>query len=480
MVDLNVKVKTATKWSSITELASKLVAPISTMVLARLLTPEAFGVMVTATMVISFAEIFTDAGFQKYLIQHEFNSKEELYQSTNVAFWTNFIMSIAILLVICLLSEPIAELVGNKGYGLVISVSSISIPLAAFSSIQMALYKRNFDFKTLFLTRIVGVCIPLVITIPLAFIFRSYWALICGMLAMNISNAIILTYKSEWKPKLWYSWPLFCAMFSFTFWSMLEAITIWLTSYIDIFFVGKLLNEYYLGLYRTSMSTVGQFIGIITAATTPIVFASLSRLQNNSEEFKIMFFKFQKIVALLVLPLGMGIYIFKDLITNILLGSQWSETSYFIGLWALTSTVTIIFSHYASEVYRSKGRPDLSVLAQVIHIAFLIPTVLLSIRYGYDCLCEWRSLVRFQGILVNMLFLYLLVRYTPYQMVKNVFPSLLACGGMFLVSLMFPDSHSFIKQLCLILLCSLTYIGILCAFPKERGIVFNLKKLKKK
>ena len=58
--DLNKKVVRATKWSSFTEIAAKLVSPISTMVLARLLAPDAFGILVTATMVISFAEIFTD------------------------------------------------------------------------------------------------------------------------------------------------------------------------------------------------------------------------------------------------------------------------------------------------------------------------------------------------------------------------------------------------------------------------------------
>lgn len=73
MTNFNNQVKSATKWSALTEIASKLISPISTIVLARLLTPDAFGVLVTATMVISFAEIFTDAGFQKYLIQHNFD-----------------------------------------------------------------------------------------------------------------------------------------------------------------------------------------------------------------------------------------------------------------------------------------------------------------------------------------------------------------------------------------------------------------------
>ena len=109
MSDLNKKVVTATKWSAITELAAKLISPISTMVLARLLTPEAFGVLVTATMVISFAEIFTDAGFQKYLIQHKFKSQEDLFQSTTVAFWSNFTLSALVWLGIICFAENIAR-----------------------------------------------------------------------------------------------------------------------------------------------------------------------------------------------------------------------------------------------------------------------------------------------------------------------------------------------------------------------------------
>ena len=130
---LNNKVLTATKWSGITEIAAKLVAPVTTMVLARLLTPDAFGVLVTAQMVISFAEIFTDAGFQKYIVQHEFKDEDDMFQSTAVAFWANLIMSLAIWIGISLFASSIARLVGCEGNGIVISVSCVCIPLAAFS-----------------------------------------------------------------------------------------------------------------------------------------------------------------------------------------------------------------------------------------------------------------------------------------------------------------------------------------------------------
>ena len=105
----------ATKWSTITEIMAKVVAPISSMVLARLLVPEVYGVVTSVNMVISFSDIFTDAGFQKYIIQHQFISKKELDKATNVAFWTNLLLSLLIWLVIYVFSDPISALVGNPG-----------------------------------------------------------------------------------------------------------------------------------------------------------------------------------------------------------------------------------------------------------------------------------------------------------------------------------------------------------------------------
>lgn len=481
MSDLNNKVVKATKWSSLTEIAAKLISPISTMVLARLLTPDAFGILVTATMVISFAEIFTDAGFQKYLIQHKFNSREELYRSTTVAFWSNLIMSLAIWGGIIVFSEQIASLVGCAGHGDVIAISCFCIPLAAFSSIQMALYKRELDFKTLFVVRIVGVLLPLVVTIPLAYFTHSYWSLIIGMIALNLSNAIILTIKSKWKPKLFYSFRLLKEMFSFTAWSMIEAISIWLTTYVDIFIVGTMLNEHYLGIYRTSMSTVGQIMGLITAATTPVLFSSLSKLQDNEEGFKKLFFSFQKIVGILVIPIGVGIFLFQDLITEILLGTQWSEAAHFIGLWGLTSSITIVLSHYCSEIYRAKGKPKLSVLAQFLHICCIIPVLLWAIHYNFNFLCDMRALVRMTLIIINLIIMYRIVRISIWAMLRNIAPAIFAATIMAAFALSVgADSYSTPSQILLCLACAGLYTGCLLLFPNDRKIILNLKKFIKK
>lgn len=420
MINNTNKILSATKWSTITEIVAKLITPITSVVLARLLTPEAFGVVTTLTMVITFAEIFTDAGFQKYLIQHEFVDDTDRDQSTNVAFWSNLIMSLAIWAIIAVFADPLAAMVGNPGLGHVLIIACVSIPLAAFSSIQMALYKRDLDFKTLFKVRIAGICIPLLVTVPLAFYLRSYWALVIGTIVSNAANAILLTVYSKWKPRFYYSFLKLKEMFSFSAWSVVEAVSIWLTGYVDIFIIGVYLNEYYLGLYKTSMTVVGQIMGLITAATTPILFSSLSRLQTDEQAFQTLFFKFQKLVGLLVIPLGVGIFCYSDLITKILLGNQWLEASSFIGLWGLTSAVTIVLSHYSSEVYRAKGRPKLSVLAQVLHLIVLWPAVLIAVKDGFEVLTITRALVRLEMIVVNLAIMYFVVKISPLAMLKNI------------------------------------------------------------
>ena len=153
MNNFNKKVAKATKWSGITTILSRLISPISSMVLARLLTPEAFGVVTTMAMIISFADLLTDAGFQKYLIQHEFKDDVDRNESTNVAFWSNFIMSLLLWGIIIAFADPLAALVGNPGLGHVLIIACVAIPIAAFSSIQMALYRRDLNFKTLFIKK---------------------------------------------------------------------------------------------------------------------------------------------------------------------------------------------------------------------------------------------------------------------------------------------------------------------------------------
>lgn len=468
--NLSSKIGQATKWSSIAEISAKLISPIVNMVLARLLTPEAFGVIATINMVITFAEVFTDAGFQKYIIQHEFDDEDELNKSTNVAFWTNFILSGIIFIGIFFFRDGIAKLVGSPGLGDSISLASLLIIVAAFSSIQMARYKRAFDFKTLFFARVITAFIPLVITVPLALWLRNYWALLIGNFAGQILNAVILTVKSKWKPNFYYSFRRLKEMFSFTSWTLLESISIWLTANIGIFIVGSFLNEYYLGLYKTAMTTVTSYMAIITSAITPVLFAALSRYQNDERNFRKTYYTFQRNAAVLIVPMGVGIFLFSDLVTNILLGEQWTEASGFVGLWGLTSAMAILFSNLPSEVFRSKGNPKLSLLMQVLHLAFIIPALLIAAQFSFRALYVTRSLVRIQIVVTAMLIMRYKYKFPILETIGNVMPMILSTAVMGVVGFVLERiSGNMVWQLGSILVCVIVYFSVLLGcFPWVR------------
>lgn len=474
--NLNKKIVNATKWSTITEVMAKLVAPISSMVLARLLTPEAFGVVATLNMVITFAEIFTDAGFQRYLIQHEFKDEDDKDKSTNVAFWSNLVMSFVLWGVIAIFNAPLAELVGSPGLGHVLVVACVSIPIAAFSSIQMALFKRSLDFKTLFWRRLATILVPLCVTIPLAFWLRSYWALVIGTIVTNLVNAILLTVKSIWRPRWYYSFSRLKEMFSFCAWSVLDHVLIWCTSYADIFFIGKALNQYYLGIYKTSIVTVGQFTALITASVLPVVLPAISRLQDNLPEMRKTLLKFQKYTAVLLMPMGMGIFLFRDLVTEVMLGSQWTEAAPFIGIWSLMEVTMIVFARFCSNVYPAVGKPNISVVSQLLYLVVLVPAVIISGQYGFRPLYITRSLIRLESVLVNFILVYITIKQSPWKMIVNVLPEMLSCLVMAGVAwLLLRFNNSVVLSFVWIIVCAIVYFVTLSMFPDDRRVLLNLK-----
>lgn len=463
------KIASATKWSSITELIAKVIVPLTNMILARILVPEAFGVIATITMIISFVDMFTDAGFQKYLVQREFKNDEEKYTNANTAFWTNFAFSIVLWGLVSVFNEQIATMVGNPGLGLVIIVACTQLPLTSFSSIQMALFRRDFDFKTLFTVRLIGILLPFVITIPLALLGFSYWSLIIGMISMQLFNAVLLTIKSNWKPKLHYDFKTLKEMLSFSVWTLIESISIWLTVWVDTFIIAYFLNEYYVGIYKTSTMMVNSLLSLITAATVPVLFSALSRLQNDVDKFNNMFFKFQRLTAMLVFPLGVGVFLYSDIATQLLLGSQWTEASDVIGIWALTSAIMIVFGHFCSEVYRAKGRPKLSFLAQTLHLIVLIPTCIIAGKYGFWILVLSRSLIRIQFVMVHLVIMKIVIKIPILWTFKNVLPSFIATIAMGTIGYFLRTiSERLLWSIFSILLCAAFYVLFLCFSPKIR------------
>lgn len=475
MSNLNNQIITATKWSAITELLAKIASPITTMLLARLLAPEAFGVVATVTMLVTFAEVFTDAGFQKYIMQHEFSDDDDKDLSVSVAFTYNLMLSVIIWIIIFSFRFSIAYVIGATGQENAIAVASLSIPIASFSSIQFALYRRNLDFKTLFYVRIICSFLPFLITIPLAYIYRSYWALIIGTLVGNLVQSMVLTLKSSWKPRISVNIQKLRSMLSFCGWTLFDSILSWCTWYMDIFFVGVLLNEYYLGVYKTSMSLVSNIMNLAYASFFPILIPALAKLQNDIPALNRTLLKFQKVSCLVILPLGIIIFAYRDLITNIILGPQWIDAASFIGLWAIIDVFVVLFTRFTGSAFVAIGKPKISVIDNVLHLIVLLPAIYIAAHYDFQTLYVTRSLVRLEGVLVAFILTYYTLKLTPWKMIINILPEVISGLSILAIakitSILDPNIYI---SIVFIVFSIIVYISLLLCFKNDREIIKKL------
>lgn len=470
------KIFNATKWSSLAEIAARIASPIVNMVLARVLTPEAFGIVASITIITSFADIFTDAGFQKFIVQHDYNTEEELNAGSNVAFTCNLVLSFLIYLIIFCFKKPLASAVGCAAEYWGIAVASLTVLCTAIPSVAVARFRRDLNFRPLFYTRIIGAFIPLIVTVPLAFIFRNYWALIVGTLIQKLFIAVATLILSKWKPKIEFNKILFQEMIGFSIWNLLETLSIWFAGQANIFIVSNTLNSYYLGLYKTAMAAVNSCLGIITAAFTPVFFSALSRYQNNVKRYNETFDGFQYLLSLIVIPLGVGLFVYRKLALSILLGNQWTEATFFLGLWALISTVTIVFSNTACEVYRSYGKPKVSLILQLCYLVVYVPVIIFSSKQGFVTLTIAGSLVRLLPVVADLIALHYMFNIRLSEVLNNTYYSFIASIIMAGVAFMLQKiSSSILWSFISIIICACVYIFVVLVNKNQRAKLFKIE-----
>lgn len=475
----NGKVFNATKWSSLAEIAARISSPIVNMILARLLTPDAFGIVASITIITSFADIFTDAGFQKFVIQHEYRDDKELDIGSNVAFTANFFLAIFVYIMVFVFRTPLAIAVGCNGEELGISISCLAVFCTAIPSVATARFRRDLNFKPLFFIRTVSAFIPLIVTVPLAFVFHNYWALIIGTLLQKMFVAITTIFISKWKPKVCFNFEVFKQMFGFSVWNLLESLSIWFAGQANIFIVGNLLDSYYLGLYKTAMSTVNSCLGLITAAFTPVFFSTLSRYQNDLKQYIKTFNSFQYILGLLVIPLGAGIFMYREFILTILLGSQWLEATTFLGLWALISTITIVYSNTACEVYRSYGKPKVSLILQVCYLIIYVPTIYICAKSGFTILSYVSCFIRLIPVIADFIVLNYMFKLRFTNIINNTGYIIVASLSMTVTCFFLQKiSNSFIWNIVGVFICILVYFSLIIINPKQRARIMSFNFIK--
>ena len=407
------------KWSSFAEIAVKFITPITTMILARILAPEEFGILAICTMIVNFAEIIADSGFGKYIVQADFKADDELKRYATVAFWSHLSVALFIWVIIMVFSGPLVNFLGIPNHESVLIVACSQLVFMSMISTQLGILRRKFEFKKTFIARIATAIVTFLVAISIAFITHSYWALIIGNVAGSIINALCLVWLSKWLPSFYYSVSVLKRMFSFSFWSLCEGLAHWFIFWCDVFIATQFFTIYQLGLYKNSTSILLSFIGMITASMSPVLLSVLSRLKNDGS-YNDVYIRITKLFMYALLPICISIYFCREFVTFVILGSKWLEAADIIGLWAVMLGISVFIYSFPAEIFKSKGIPKYLFFYQLCYIAFLIPVCFYSAEYGFWSFVYARVSCIFIQLVLYMFFSKMVLKWNLSTFAKQI------------------------------------------------------------
>ena len=219
---------------------------IRTIILARLLAPEDFGLIGIAMLAASTLDAFSQTGLQSALIQ----KKDDIKTYLDVA-WTTLAIRGIFLFGILFLSAPlIAKFFNSAQAELVIMVIAVNMIITGFGNIGVVFFQKELQFKKQFTYEFSATIVDLLVSISLAFILRNVWALVWGGVAKNITRFCLSYILHSYKPRLRFNKDKFRDLFGFGIWVSGSTILIFLITQGDDILVGRMLGVTALGFYQ--------------------------------------------------------------------------------------------------------------------------------------------------------------------------------------------------------------------------------------
>jgi len=246
MNNVTKKMAAGIAWMSLTRIGIKALALVNTVVLARLLVPADFGIVAMAVSVIAGLELFRAFNFDLALIQRQ-HADRSLYDTA----WTfNVLLGLVLALALAVAAFPAATFFNEPRLASVIHALTISVLVSGFENIGVIAFRKDLAFSREFALRMVQKACATAITLPLAFYWRSYWALVVGMVSGDLFSVLISYYAHPFRPR--FSLKAWRDLFSFSKWLLANNVLWFLRDRSPDYLLGRLAGAGALGLFTIS------------------------------------------------------------------------------------------------------------------------------------------------------------------------------------------------------------------------------------
>lgn len=463
-------------WIYAERIIQQILSFIVTLILARLITPEEYGVIALVTIFVTIANVFVEGGFGTALIQKK-NAGEVDFSS---ALYVSLFTSIFLYAVIWFSAPYLQAFFGYENFVEVFRVMGIRILISSFYIVQQAYISRKMKFKLSFVVSLVGFGISSVIAVWMAYRNVGVWALVWQQVGGMVVVTLILTFVLDWRPKLLFSWKSIKEIFKFGSKMLISSLLDTLYNNLRSLVIGKKYNKTDLAYYNKAEQFPSVIVTSINSSIGKLLLPIMSKQQEHKEIVKEYTRVSIKISSFVMSPILVGMAICSRDIITLILTDSW------VGAAPMMSILCVMYIFYPIHTANlqaiiAMGKSNiymvLEIIKKVIGIIFLCVAV-----FVYDSVIA----IVVSGLVVSLIAIIInaapnigILGYKIREQLKDIFVSIACAMGMgVLVFLAGNTIENIAMRLFMKVLIGIVSYGTISYFLNKKDFkqIFNLSK----
>jgi O-antigen/teichoic acid export membrane protein len=483
----NLKDKTVTGvvWSAFQKGGSILVSFVSTIVLARLLTPEDYGLIGMLAIFIAVSEVFINGGFGSALIQKK--RPTDLDYST--FFIWNLTISVFLYGVLFLCAPLIARFYEQEILCSILRINGLILIINAVSLVQTYQLRKQLNFKKIGTIEVSVSVLSLIVCIYFAWKGYGVWALVIQTLFAGVLKTLAFWLSSKWRPMLKFSVQSFMELFSFGGFILLSNLVNTFCNNIQGLLIGKFYNPATMGYYSKARSTEQLSASFISQVIDQVAYPVLAEAQNDNAYMIRMLKKFIGVLAFLVFPTMLLLILLAKPVFVILYSDRWLPSVPYFQILCLAGLAICLqgINYYAvAAVGKSKDMFTWTLVKRGVGLVLVVGGLAV---WGINGLLVGMVLTSFLVYFINAGLVSKHIGYTGLQQFRDLLPVILVSAASFFVAFLtghFLHLNMYVEGAIQLVLFGTVYLGLsalfkLDAFAFTKDVVGGLiHKIRKK
>jgi O-antigen/teichoic acid export membrane protein len=374
MESIGSKMAKGAAWMVAFKMTERSIGLVSTVVLARLLTPDDFGLVAIATAFLGLLLLLTSFSFDVALIQKQ-DADRHLYDTA----WTfNVIFGLMLALLLVISAIPLAQFYSEARLEKILYVLAANTLLGGFSNIGPVAFRKNLEFHKEFYFLLAKKLMGFTTCMILAFTLRNYWALVWGTFAGNLLAVLLSYWVHPYRPRFDLSGRK--ELFGFSMWLFINNTIFFAYHRMADFIISKVAGSHALGIYTVAYEISNLPTTELVAPINRAVLPGYSKMADDLTTLRQGFLNVLSMIALFTLPAGLGIALVAEPMVVVMLGEKWREAIPMVQILAL-SGVIMALQNNASVIYNAMGKPQYMTVISLLHVVVLFfPLLILLLR----------------------------------------------------------------------------------------------------